>query len=41
MGTKVAEALADIFRAKIEKEILRQKILDDVISMYNTRRETK
>ena len=48
MGTKMAVALANIFMAKIEKEILRQsdtkpifwkRFIDDVISMWNIRRD--
>ena len=47
MGTKMAVAFANIFMAKIEKEILRQsttkpifwkRFMDDVISMWNTSR---
>ena len=48
MGTKMAVAFANIFMAKIEKEILRQsttkpifwkRFIDDVISMWNTSRD--
>ena len=48
MGTKMAVAFANIFMAKIEKEILRQsdtkpifwkRFIDDVISMWDTSRE--
>ena len=48
MGTKMAVAFANIFMAKIEKEILRQsdtkpifwkRLIDDVISMWDTSRE--
>ena len=48
MGTKMAIAFANIFMAKIEKEILRQsdtkpifwkRFVDDVISMWNTSRD--
>ena len=47
MGTKMAIAFANIFMAKIEKEILRQssikpifweRFIDDVISVWNTSR---
>ena len=47
MGTKMAVAFANIFMAKIEKEILRQsttkpifwkRFIDDVMSMWNTSR---
>ena len=47
MGTKMAVALANIFMAKIEKEILRQssikpifwkRFIDDVISVWDTSR---
>jgi len=48
MGTKMAVAFANIFMAKVEKEILRQsdtkpifwkRFIDDVISMWNTSRD--
>ena len=48
IGTKMAVAFANIFMAKIEKEILRQsttkpifwkRFIDDVISMWNTSRD--
>ena len=48
IGTKMAVVFANIFMAKIEKEILRQsdtkpifwkRFIDDVISMWNTSRE--
>ena len=48
MGTKMAVAFANIFMAKLEKEILRQsttkpifwkRFIDDVISMWNTSRD--
>ena len=48
MGTKMAVAFANIFMAKIEKEILRQsdtkpifwkRFIDDVMSMWNTSRD--
>ena len=48
MGTKMAVAFANIFMAKIEKEILRQsttkpifwkRFIDAVISMWNTSRD--
>ena len=48
MGTKTAVAFANIFMAKIEREILRQsttkptfwkRFIDDVISMWNTSRD--
>ena len=48
MGTKMAVAFANIFMAKIEKEILRQsttkpifwkRFIDDVISMWNTSKD--
>ena len=48
MGTKMAVAFANIFMAKIEKEILRQsttkpmfwkRFIDDVISMWKTSRD--
>ena len=48
MGTKMAVAFANIFMAKIEKEILRQsntkpifwkRFIDDVISMWSTSRD--
>ena len=47
MGTKMAIAFANIFMAKIEKEILRQsstklifwkRLIDDVISVWDTSR---
>ena len=47
MGTKMAVAFANIFMAKIEKEILRQssikpifwkRFIDDVISVWDTSR---
>ena len=47
MGTKLAVAFANIFMAKIEKEILRQssikpifwkRFIDDVISVWDTSR---
>ena len=47
MGTKMAVAFANIFMAKIEKEILRQssikpifwkRFIDDIISVWNTSR---
>ena len=47
MGTKMALTLANIFMAKIEKEILRQssikpifwkRVIDDVISVWDTSR---
>ena len=48
MGTKIAVAFANIFMAKIEKEILRKgttkpifckRLIDDVISVWNTSRD--
>ena len=48
MGTKITVAFANIFMAKIEKEILRKsttkpifwkRFIDDVISMWNTSRD--
>ena len=48
MGTKLAVAFANIFMAKIEKEILRQRsikpifwkrFIDDVISAWDTSRK--
>ena len=48
MGTKIAVAFANIFMAKIEKEILRKsttkpifwkRFIDDVISVWNTSRD--
>ena len=48
MGTKMAVAFADIFMAKIEREILRQSnttpifwkiFIDDIISMWDTNRD--
>ena len=48
MVTKMAEAFANMFMAKIEKEILRQRsikpifwkrFIDDVISAWDTRRK--
>ena len=48
MGTKMAVAFANIFMAKIEKEILRQsttkpifckRFIDDVMSIWNTSRD--
>ena len=48
MGTKMTVALANIFMAKVEKEILRQsdtkpifwkRSIDDVISMWNKSRD--
>ena len=48
MGTKMAVAFANIFMAKIEREILRQsnttpifwkRFIDDIISMWDTSRD--
>ena len=48
MGTKMAVAFANIFMAKIEREILRQsetkpilwkRFIDDIISMWDTNRD--
>ena len=48
MGTKIAIAFANIFMAKIEREILRQRnttpvfwkrFIDDIISMWDTNRD--
>ena len=48
MGTKMAVAFAKIFMAKIEREILRQsnttpifwkRLIDDIISMWDTSRD--
>ena len=48
MGTKMAVAFANIFMARLEKEILRQsttkpifwkRFIDAVISMWNTSRD--